>query len=217
MRKMLMLTAALGMMAGDSLLAVGEGGAENVTLAMNIYSCQRARTVGDILTVLVAETTKMSKTDNISTSKDAKAKAKAPMFGSFGFPDTNAFTNAIAGPDATGDLAFPSYEIEGASSFKGVGAGNSSEQLTASYGVRVVDKLDNGILVVRGERRIQIKNESVNMVLTGLVRVRDITADNTILSSQVSDAHIYYENGGEITRGSNPGWVWRIFQWVNPW
>ncbi len=206
-----MLTVC-GLIAGGNLLAVGEGGQENVRLAMNIYSCQRARTVGDLLTVLVTEKTAMSKTDNISTSKDAKAKAKMPWFGGFGFPDTNLYMEAISDK-----VEFPSYTIEGASSFKVVGSGNSSEQLTASYGVRVVDVLENGVLVVRGERRIQIKNDSVNMVLTGLVRVRDISADNTIYSSQLSDAHIYYENGGEITRGSNPGWVWRIFQWVNPW
>lgn len=203
--------AVLGLAAAAGLQA-GSGGTENVRLAMNIYSCQRARSVGDLLTVLVTEKTAMSKTDNMSTSKDTKAKAKAPWFGGFGFPDTNVYTEAISN-----DIEFPSYTIEAASSFKGVGSGSSSEQLTASYGVRVVDMLENGVLVVRGERRIQIKNESVNMVITGLVRVRDITADNTIYSSQISDAHIYYENGGEITRGSNPGWVWRIFQWVNPW
>lgn len=207
MKKMMM--AILTVAACGCDMAVAE--IENVTHVLNMYSCQRAFRKGDILTVLVTENTASSKVDNLSTSKEDLAEAEAPIMGAFGFPNGGPSISSISD-----HVAVPSYKIKASSSFKGAGAGNTSERLTTSYGVMVVDTLDNGLLVVRGDRRVQIKMESVNLVISGLVRVRDISAENTIDSNQISNAHIYYENSGEITRGSNPGWFWTTFQFLNP-
>ena len=213
MKKFLVLSVALSALLSPSWQAEAvsdDAQLNNVRFALNMYACQRAWRKGDLLTVLVTESTLSTKQDNIATAKEMKADAEAPVFGSFGIPNTNLFTNI------NNDIAIPSYKIKASSSFKGTGSGTSSELLTASYGARVVDTLDNGLLVIRGERRVVMKHEEVNLVITGLVRSRDIAADNTIVSSKIADAHVYYENAGEITKGSNPGWFWRMFQFVNP-
>jgi flagellar L-ring protein precursor FlgH len=108
------------------------------------------------------------------------------------------------------------YKIEAASNFTGSGSTNSSETLSMNFTVRVVDILENGVLVIRGDRRIVMRNESISMVLTGLVRTKDISATNTVNSNRVADAHIYYETDGEVSRGSRPGYFWRLFQFLNP-
>jgi len=63
---------------------------------------------------------------------------------------------------------------------------------------------------------IVLKDEKVNMVLSGLVRPRDIDNSNTVASSRLADAHIYYESGGDVSRGTQPGFFWKIFQFINP-
>ena len=52
--------------------------------------------------------------------------------------------------------------------------------------------------------------------MTGMIRVRDISKTNTISSSLMSDAHIFYETAGDVTDGSQPGVLWRIFQFLSP-
>ncbi len=195
---------------------------ENIKLAMNMYSNQRAHQVGDLLTVVISESTSSSKSEALKTNKEAEASANAPYFG--GAASSNMltnFTSAIVNsqqsmPLSRANSAGQIYDVSGSSSFTGSGSASSSESLIVTFTVRVVDMLENGVLVVRGERRIVIKNESVNLVFTGLVRVRDISSTNQVASNKVADAHIYYENGGEVTRGTRPGYVWRIFQYLNP-
>lgn len=212
-QKTALILAALSLMPFAQLAAQDD---TNVKLALNMYSNQRARQIGDLLTVTISEVTSSSKSESLSTSKSATANADAPVFGT-AIDSGNwlaRFNNKLV--NASENMPLSSYSVNASSNYKGSGSTASAESLTASFTVRVVDILDNGVLVVRGERRIIMRNEDVNMVLTGLVRVKDISSANTISSSKIADAHIYYETGGETSRGSRPGYAWRIFQYLNP-
>ncbi len=212
-QKTALILAALSLMPFAQIAAQDDS---NVKLALNMYSNQRARQVGDLLTITISEVTSSSKSESLSTSKTANAEADAPVFGT-AIDSGNwlaRFNNKIV--NASENMPLSSYSINASSSFNGSGKTASSEALTASFTVRVVDILDNGVLVVRGERKIIMRNEDVNMVITGLVRVKDISSANTVPSSKLADAHIYYETGGETSRGSRPGYAWRIFQYLNP-
>ena len=81
---------------------------------------------------------------------------------------------------------------------------------------RVVDKLENGTMVIRGERRVKMRGESVSIVISGVIRKRDITRENKIDSTRISDASIFYETSGTVAKGSRPGFMWRLFQYINP-
>lgn len=187
------------------------GRIDELRLANNMYSAQRAWRVGDLLTVEITESTSSTKKESFKTEKEAKADAEAPIFGA-----NPAALHHWLSSTLNKHLDIPSYKISAASSFDGQGAASSSESLITTFAVRVVDVLENGVLVVRGQRKLLMKQDDVSMVLTGLVRVRDISASNTIDSTKIADAHIYYENGGEVSRGTRPNWFWRFFQMVNP-
>ena len=191
-----------------AVAAVSYAGAENVVLASRMYGSARAWEVGDLLTVLVDESTSSSKQEAQSSSKSAKDSADPTSLGS----ETGKtwLTKKLA------DVEIPTYSINASSSFAGSGSSSSSEKLTASFTVRVTDVLENGVLLVHGSRNVLIRKEEVEMVLTGLVRRRDVTSANTVYSSKIADAHIFYKTSGDTTRGSNPGWFWRAFQVVSP-
>ncbi len=213
------LTAAATILALGQLYA-GDP-ADGLRFAVNLYSVDRARNVGDLLTITISETSEAVKSEGLTTGKTAAAEQSADggWFGSPVSSATNAFqqlSNNFKRVMNNGNLPITNYSISANSSFEGTGDANSSNSLTTTVTVRVVDKLPNGVLVVRGDRRLILRNDSVNMVVTGLVRMRDIDSTNTVASSRVADAHIYYETNGETSRGANPGYVWRIFQWLNP-
>jgi flagellar L-ring protein precursor FlgH len=188
------------------------GKIDELKLASNMYSTQRAWKIGDLLTVVVSENTSSSKSETMKTEKQIKADAEAPIFGA-----NPAAMHHWLSSTLNKHVDIPSYKIQAASAFDGKGSTTSSEALSARFTVRVVDVLTNGVLVVRGDRKILIRNESVSTVITGLVRPRDISEANSVFSYQLADAHIYYESDGEVSRGSRPGWVWRFFQLINPW
>jgi len=194
---------------------------DDMRFAQNLYSVDRARNIGDLLTVTIYESSSSLKAEKLNTDKTANAQ-QAMDGGWFGTPvsdATNPFqsmSNNFKRTMNNGNLPITNYQIQATSKFNGSGEATSQDVLTMMITVRVVDKLENGVLVIRGDRRIQIRNENVNMVVTGLVRMRDINSENQISSNRVADAHIYYETGGEVSRGARPGYVWRIFQWLNP-
>ncbi len=191
---------------------------DNIRLAMNMYSNQRAHQVGDLITVIISEATSSSKSEAISTDKKAEASADAPYFGGAA---STSFLSSIANsqkslPFSRANDAGSIYTVNAASNFAGTGSSSSAETLAITFTARVVDILENGVMVIRGERKILIKHESVSVVLTGLVRMKDIDSKNQVYSTSIADAHIYYENDGDVTRGTQPGYVWRIFQYLNP-
>jgi len=217
MRKTI-VTAFLALCCGGYAVALSPN--DNLRFVKNIYSVDRARDIGDLLTITISENATSKKSEDLDTTKTAHAKGSVDgAFGSTMSGATNpfqSFSNNIKRTANNNNLPISNYEFSGTSTFSGKGSANSQDALTMNLTVRVVDKLENGVLVIRGDRRIVIRNESVNMVVTGLVRMRDISSDNVISSERVADAHIIYETAGEVSRGSRPGYFWRAFQWLNP-
>ena len=191
---------------------------ENLRLAMGMYSNQRASKVGDLLTVVIDESTSSTKSESIKTEKKTQANADSPFLG-----ETVAaanvfqkFANSLKNITSNGSLPISEYKINAQSTFDGSGDTSSAERLTYKITVRVVDVMENGVLAIRGDRRILMRNETVSLVVTGLVRTRDITYDNKVDSGRLADAQIYYETDGEVSRGSRGGFVWRFVQLLNP-
>lgn len=181
---------------------------EDVSMALTMYSGSRAWNVGDLITVIVSEETVASKNATMATNKSASASAQESSFG-----------NPDSGNPLTKFLAFniPGYNIPSpTSTFDGSGSVTSQETFQTKFTVRVVDTLPNQVLVIRGERMVSQDTEKVTLVLTGLVRLQDVTAQNTVSSSEIADARIRYESDGQISDGSKPGWMWRVFQKINP-
>lgn len=196
---------ALPYLAAATLLLPAAGWANG--LAASMYSSRRAMQRGDLIRVIVDEKTSASKEHSLNTSKDFKATAAE---GSIGNPaSAHALPRAVSG-------ALPPYSLSAGSEFAGTGGTATSESLAASLTAQVTDVLPNGVLVIHGERLVTLGGEEVRMVLTGMVRHHDVTAGNTVHSYQIADARIRYVTTGEVSRGSSPGWLVRLFSRLSP-
>ncbi len=180
---------------------------DETKLAMNMYSSQLAHKKGDLLTVVITESSSTSKKEAISTSKSASANSSVPVLGA---ADGRKLTKLL------NDIEIPGFSAAAESEYTGSGQSSTEDELAATMTVRVMDVHDNGLLLIRGERLVETREEKLTIVLTGLVRPRDISAANAITSKQISDFKVLYESTGEVTRGSKPGWFWRILQFINP-
>jgi flagellar L-ring protein precursor FlgH len=187
----------------------------NAPLAERMYSTQRAFRIGDLVTVIVNESTSSSKREALQAGKEANATAAAGEIGDFS-PDPE--TDGKRYTDYNQALRFktPPYKIAASADFNGDGKATSEESLNTRFASQIADVLPNGVFVLRGERIVSMAGERMTMVLTGLARAQDISADNTIDSTRLANARIHYKTEGNVSRMSKPGWLWKVFQVVNP-
>lgn len=203
----LILAAAafLGTLAVFQAAAHPDAG-KNWTMASKLYGDNKARHVGDLLTIIITEETLASKDAKSSSSKKSSLSGSAnfahPVLDNRETPWTNA--------------TLPAYALETSRSFNGDGAIENKEKFTASITVRVIDVLPNGNLLVEGKRTLLIQDESMEVTLSGTVRTADIDRENTILSSNIADASIQYRSKGPLVSNQKRGIVTKLWNWINP-
>ncbi|NRA61572.1 MAG: flagellar basal body L-ring protein FlgH [Psychrobium sp.] len=162
----------------------------------SLYADVKARRVGDIIEVILSESTSAKKKANSNTKKD----------NSFTLSPVTAFGKNVSISGHSLDLG-----IKQASEFKGTGSSDQSNSLTGSISVSVVQVLANGNLIVRGEKWISINNGDEFIRLNGIIRPQDISADNQIQSIRVANARIQYSGTGAFADSQKAGWLARFF------
>ena len=163
---------------------------------MELFSDPRAHRVGDILTIVLQESTQASKKATTSTSKtDSVALAAPTLLGQVATLAGKAASNGLNGKNA----------------FDGAGSSSQSNQLTGQITVTVFKRLSNGNLVVRGEKLLTINQGQELIRIAGIVRPQDIAPDNSIASTRVADARIGYTGRGSLADANTQGWLARFF------
>jgi flagellar L-ring protein FlgH len=91
-----------------------------------------------------------------------------------------------------------------------------TDSVTARITAEVVDVKPNGTLVLRASETIKTDDEIQDMSLTGTCRVEDITADNSILSTQLFDLHLTKNHQGQVRDTTKRGLIPRLLDWIDP-
>ena len=167
----------------------------------------KARRRGDIVTIVISETSSASKQADTATERNSSINAGMPNF--LGLERHPGFTKAF------GDLN-NLINANGDSKFKGTGSTSRQENLSATISAKVIEVLPNGNLLLEGRRNIKVNNEDQEIILQGVVRPRDISTDNTVNSIYVADAKISYSGKGIISDRQSPGWLMNIIDKIWP-
>jgi flagellar L-ring protein precursor FlgH len=161
---------------------------------VRLFEDYKARRVGDILTIVLSESTNASKsaTTDITKSNDNSVTnptilGATPQFNTPGILPLSSNTN--------NNLAF---DLKSDHTFAGDGSSTQSNTLTGNIGVTIAEVLPNGNLVVRGEKVLTLNQGQEYVRIKGIVRPADISSNNTILSTQVADAVISYSGTGAV-------------------
>ncbi len=163
----------------------------------SLFTDIKANKVGDILTVMIYEQSKASQKAETKTQKSSKMDASGgPGIGSLDF------------------IPLFAMDVENSNSFDGKGENIRNGSLSARMSVTVITVLPNGDLVIEGYRTVGISGDRETLSLTGIVRQKDISPDNTIDSYLIADAEIHYTGKGNANTGSRPGFLSRFFGWV---
>lgn len=165
----------------------------------------KARRLGDIITVVISEQASASKKASTGTSRSSSISAGIPKL-------LGLETTGIKNWADLSELLSASF----GSKFDGSGSTSRQETLQATISAKVVDVIPNGNLLIEGRRNVRVNNEDQIIVLTGTVRGRDVSADNTVSSALIADAKIAYSGKGIISDRQKPGWLLNALDKVWP-
>ncbi len=177
-----------------STAASSNGGIYQTSTYHPMFEDYRARQVGDVLVMTIAESTSAGKTAAASDAKAGSVAFTAPVIGS-------ATTKGITGTSSN--------------SFSDKGAITSSNTFTGTIGLTVLEVLPNGNLVVSGEKQISL-DKSVEYIRFSGVVSPDVIVGNTVSSTQVADARVEYRTDSRYDAAELSSELARFFMSLSP-
>lgn len=152
---------------------------------------QRAHRVGDLLTVLVLETT--------------RARSQAA---------TGSDRNTDMGVEFSSPSAEFNADLGLRNKTKGTGETTRIGELRAQITVRVVAVEANGVMRISGTQVLVVNKEEQRITLSGVVRPEDITAANTVWSSRIAEADVSLAGKGTVSAAQRRNIISRVAQWL---
>ena len=147
--------------------------------------------VGDIITVLLNESTQAARTQNTDVSREAKNNLPSGMSTKVG--KMSPFLEGI-------DLN------DNRTSSTGKGKADQQASLSGSVAVTVVEILANGNLVIRGEKKLGLSEGTEVIQVSGVIRPEDIGPNSTVQSRRLANAQIAYRGSGDLANATKAGW-----------
>ncbi len=160
--------------------------------ARSFFGDQRARHVGDILTVKID-------IDDRAQTQNSTQRARSN--------DASGGVSHLFGMESSLGKIFPGgfdpnnmIGVEGQANASGSGSVSRSEKVSLTIAAVVTDVLPNGNLVIQGRQEVRTNREVRELTVAGVVRPEDISSANSINHSQIAEARISYGGRGDISR-----------------
>ena len=177
-----------------------------------LYAGKRAYSVGDLITIDVAESSSLAASQNSVRNRQSQVENAVQQF---------LFANSGMGKHK-GEL--PATQIETKSSNQGGGSIANISDLKGRVSVVIIDVLPNRVLVIEGARMVTFSGESYYAVLKGMVREEDIGFGfkdglryrNIISSQYIADAQIEFVSKGSLNDAQKESWYQRLASILNP-
>ena len=162
------------------------------TGSRTFFGDQRARNVGDILTVAI-DIRDRAQTQN-STPRTRANEINSGVSNFFGLEAEAA--------DAIGGAFDPSALVGfgGGSTSAGSGSVSRSENINVTVAAVVTAVMPNGNMVIQGRQEVRTNREVRELTVAGIVRPEDISSANVIRHDQIAEARISYGGRGDISR-----------------
>ncbi len=170
----------------------------------------RTFSINDLITIVIHESVQSDSDASLDTEKSFEMDGKISSFPNLRLSDLVDFQ---LGPSSM-KRGQPQLGLEFESTFEGDGQRRRRDTFTARITGRVIDVKPNGTLVVEGRKYLKTDKETTTLLITGTCRPQDVTAGNTILSTQLYDLHLTAEHGGELRKASKKGLLTKLFELI---
>ncbi len=160
---------------------------------MSLYADKKARNVGDILTIVINEST---------TQTATKAR-------------TNSKSGSLSVGTGTGIFDFiRAFSASGGDNFQADGSATDTSRFSGQITVTVIEVLPNDNMIVEGVQSIWQNRDEHKITLRGTVRRDDVTMNNTVPSTKVADASIRFDGKGPLNAKQRQGILTQLFNFM---
>jgi flagellar L-ring protein FlgH len=129
----------------------------------------------DVVMIVVSESLTASTDGQVKNARASNANSSiTSLFGAL--KPSNAMQNLLGATASSGLTA--------------QGQSTTDSSLTTTFGAEVVDVLPNGMLVVQATRQITFSQQTQLIALRGLVRPEDVSNQNQVLSTAMTDLEL---------------------------
>lgn len=142
----------------------------------------KAHRLGDLVTLLVSETTAAQSTADVNNSRTFQANS--------------AITNI---PGTSSQAANPLLGMSSSKTLKGQGETSTGSSVTATVSARVIALLPNGSMIVEAERRILINSQHENLIVRGVLRPGDVGPNNSAPATALANLEIELKGKGVVS------------------
>lgn len=157
------------------------------------YSDRKARDVGDILTVVISESTTQTATKSRTNSKSGSVNVGT----------------------GTGIFDFiRAFSASGSDNWQADGTATDTNRFSGQISVTVVEVLPNDNLIIEGTQSIWQNRDEHKITLRGVIRRDDVTMYNTVPSSKVADATLKFDGKGPLNAKQRQGILTQIFNFL---
>jgi flagellar L-ring protein precursor FlgH len=137
----------------------------------------------DVVMIVVTESLAATTDGQVKNSRASSASsAIASLFGKL--KAANALQNLLG--------------MTASSGLSAQGQSTSNSSLTTTFGAEVVDVLPNGMLVVQATRQLTFSQQTQLIKLRGLVRPEDVSAQNQVQSTAMTDLELEVTGKGIV-------------------
>ena len=168
--------------------------------ARPLFEDRRARNVGDTITINLVERNTAQKSANANATRNGNMSAGIGPISRLPLKGLNGLE----------------LEADSESDFAGKGAAAATNAFNGPITVTVIDVYPNGNLLVSGEKMVAINQGNEFIRFSGVINPNNVTAANTVQSTQVADARIEYRGSGFIDESNTMGWLQRFFVALMP-
>lgn len=170
----------------------------------SLFEDRRPHNIGDTITIVLQE--------NISASNSSSSNISR---------NGNTNTGITAGPNQINSISgltnnAMGWNTSGRNNFSGIGSYSAQNKFTGLITVTVQQVLPNGNLKVVGEKQVAI-NDGVEFIrFSGVVNPDNISKNNLVTSTQISDSRIEYLSHGRLNNVQKIGWLQRFLMKISP-
>jgi flagellar L-ring protein precursor FlgH len=164
--------------------------------------------VNDFVTIIVREVKSSSSDSKLESEKEWTLEAALKKWFRLDKDD-----HLVAQTFPNGN---PGANFEFKNEYEGEGKIDRKDALTMRITAKVIDVKPNGVLTLEAANQVKIDEETYAATLTGQCRSKDVTAQNTVMSSQLYGLEIDVQHAGAARDAARRGWLMRLFDFLRP-
>lgn len=148
-----------------------------------LMSDVRAFQPHDLIDVVVTESIVSTATGSIQGARTSAASSQLTAL-------LGAFSKSSAAANLLGQTS--------SSTLTGTAQAANNSTLATTLGGTVVEVLPNGVMVIEAARQVHFSQETQTIILRGLVRPEDVSAQNQVISTAISDMEVQVVGKGIV-------------------